>query len=103
METERVIIFGENGEHKQEDRPVGETESQCCEIYETMPAIYSPYNPDFGIMFFDGVQKGWTICGHTNCHGVLICKKQKLYAYGTEAFIGVVCGCVACVGLTLDN
>lgn len=102
--VERVIIYEKGADRcKKQLMPTGDAEQKYCEIYETMPAIKNPLNPDLGKMFLDGVKKGVELYGSSVCHGVLICGTQHLLAYGNDAFIGVVYGCVACTGLVFEG
>lgn len=103
VDTECVIVYPQGKPGYKSSQPTGAAEDVYSETYDTMPQIKPPIEEALGLMFLDGVKNGVELCGTNVCHGVLICSKPYMKAYGNELFLGVVYGCVACCGLTLDN
>lgn len=96
MET---VIIHKGGTCEKKQLPDGEAESEYCEIYNTLPPIQCPYSFDLGKMFLDGVTNANILCKDNDCHGVLITKASELLVYGTDTYLGIVYGCMACTGL----
>lgn len=79
----------------------GEAHDKYSEQYHTMQEILPiPLQGEAGQRradkFLDDIGKGCQLAGPMVCHGVFIgSQSQGMIPYGTELFLGVVCGCAA--------